>query len=176
MILFSHYGAKNDISGVTSWLRSLTSGLHASGESVGLFIQHFGRDPEEGNLLQDSREAGIATQAKPLPATTQAAVRQTLRHLNEQRPTVYLPQGLPATHFAAKIAQDHGLPWAFDTAEARSMFGGLAVALMLPEPRDFDLIVQESQRGLYDAVFAQSCHKKNKQPLLKRILQKLRGH
>ena len=47
---------------------------------------------------------------------------------------------------------------AFDTAAARSMYGGLAVALMLPEKRQGDLIIHQSQKGLFDTVFPHSCH------------------
>jgi len=47
---------------------------------------------------------------------------------------------------------------AFDTAKARSMYGGLALALMLPQERGEDLIVHQSQQGLFDTVFPRSCH------------------
>jgi hypothetical protein len=46
----------------------------------------------------------------------------------------------------------------FDTAPARSMYGGLAVALMLPEKRNFELKIHESQRGLYETILRNSCH------------------
>lgn len=45
---------------------------------------------------------------------------------------------------------------AFDTAESRSMFGGLCVALMLPQQRDHSIAIHQSQKGLYDAVYARS--------------------
>jgi hypothetical protein len=47
---------------------------------------------------------------------------------------------------------------AFDTARARSMYGGFAVALMLPEKRSAELAIHQSQKGLFDAVFPKSCH------------------
>ena len=47
---------------------------------------------------------------------------------------------------------------AFDTAPARSMFGGLAVALMLPEERREPLVVHQCQKGLFDAVLPHSRH------------------
>ena len=47
---------------------------------------------------------------------------------------------------------------AFDTAKARSMYGGLALALMLPQERSEDLILHQSQQGLFDTVFPHSCH------------------
>ena len=47
----------------------------------------------------------------------------------------------------------------FDTAEAGSMYGGLAVALMLPEKRTEPLVIHQSQQGLFDVVYESSCHK-----------------
>ena len=44
----------------------------------------------------------------------------------------------------------------FDTARARSMYGGLAVALMLPETRSEQLQIYQSQQGLFDVVFQSS--------------------
>lgn len=43
-------------------------------------------------------------------------------------------------------------------AQDRSMWGGLAVALMKPEKRDFELTILQSQEGLFDTVYATSCH------------------
>ena len=57
---------------------------------------------------------------------------------------------------------------AFDTAPARSMYGGLALALLLPEKRDFDLKIHESQRGLFETVFKNSCHLKSNENLIVR--------
>jgi hypothetical protein len=47
---------------------------------------------------------------------------------------------------------------AFDTAAPRSMFGGLAVAIMRPEPRVGPLSIHQSQKGLFEAVFISSRH------------------
>ena len=63
---------------------------------------------------------------------------------------------------------------AFDTAPARSMYGGLALALMLPEKRDFDLKIHESQRGLFETVFKNSCHLKSNENLIVRAKKILR--
>jgi SAM-dependent methyltransferase len=46
----------------------------------------------------------------------------------------------------------------FDTAPPGSMFGGLCLAIMRPEPRTAPLTIYHSQKGLFDAVFATSCH------------------
>ena len=62
----------------------------------------------------------------------------------------------------------------FDTAPARSMYGGLALALMLPEKRNFDLQIHESQRGLFETVFKNSCHLKSNENLIVRTKKVLR--
>lgn len=46
----------------------------------------------------------------------------------------------------------------FDTAPPRSMYGGLAVAVMMPERRQGDLTIHQSQQGLYNAVLRDSRH------------------
>jgi hypothetical protein len=46
----------------------------------------------------------------------------------------------------------------FDTAPPRSMFGGLAVALMRPERRVGPLSVHQCQKGLFETVFISSSH------------------
>ncbi len=46
----------------------------------------------------------------------------------------------------------------FDTAPAGSMYGGLAVARLKPEPREGDLQINCSQQGLFDTVLASSCY------------------
>jgi len=47
---------------------------------------------------------------------------------------------------------------AFDTAAPRSMFGGLALAIMRPELRVGPLSIHQSQKGLFEAVFLSSRH------------------
>lgn len=63
---------------------------------------------------------------------------------------------------------------AFDTAQARSMYGGLCVAVMLPEPRPGEITIHQSQQGLYDAVFPHSRHGSDQQPD-RSLLQTLRS-
>lgn len=46
-----------------------------------------------------------------------------------------------------------------ETSGARNMWCGLALALMLPERREGDLIINEDERPLYDAVFRLSAHR-----------------
>lgn len=45
---------------------------------------------------------------------------------------------------------------AFDTAEARSMWGGFALARLMPEKRQEPLTVHQSQQGLFNAVYKDS--------------------
>ncbi|MEJ8568213.1 class I SAM-dependent methyltransferase [Elongatibacter sediminis] len=67
----------------------------------------------------------------------------------------------------------------FDHAEPRSMYGGLAVALMLPSPRDHQLVVHQSQKGLFDVVLKRSCHSTSATGMVanfsRKILRKLRA-
>ena len=64
---------------------------------------------------------------------------------------------------------------AHDTAEARSMWGGFACAVLEPEPRTGALSIGESQRGLFEAVFRDSSHAASKTPgLALRALRKLK--
>lgn len=55
---------------------------------------------------------------------------------------------------------------AFDTAGARSMWGGLAIAILKPVERTDHLVVLESQKGLFDAVHPVSVHWKSTQPVV----------
>ena len=68
---------------------------------------------------------------------------------------------------------------AFDTAMARSMFGGLAVAMMRPERRVKPLIIGQCQKGLFETVYAASCHANTshantRRSLGSRVVQKIR--
>jgi colanic acid/amylovoran biosynthesis glycosyltransferase len=126
MILFTHYGAIDDISGVTSWLQNLVSRLHQEGEPVCLRIHHFGNDPSEGSLLQDALAKGIDVSAVPIPTTTRQSVRDILKFLNHKRPAVFVPQALPGAHFAARLAEKSGLPWIFTIHSDDPIFWALA--------------------------------------------------
>jgi len=63
---------------------------------------------------------------------------------------------------------------AFDTAPARSMFGGLSLAVMLPEERKGELRINQSQEGLFDAVYLQSCYNSQRPSVARRIARKMR--
>jgi hypothetical protein len=47
---------------------------------------------------------------------------------------------------------------AFDTAQPRTMWGGLALALLRPEERRGELLISESQRGLFESCRRDSAH------------------
>ena len=64
---------------------------------------------------------------------------------------------------------------AFDTARPRSMYGGLALAVMLPQRRIEALVVHQSQKGLFETILPHSCHAPNRSPLefLRRVKRRL---
>ena len=49
---------------------------------------------------------------------------------------------------------------AFDTAKPKSMYGGLCVALLKPEERKEELVIHQSQKGLFETILKHSRHKK----------------
>ena len=55
---------------------------------------------------------------------------------------------------------------AYDTAAARTMWGGFACALLKPEPRQGDLVISQRQQGLFEAVLLQSSHASQRRTLL----------
>ena len=61
---------------------------------------------------------------------------------------------------------------AFDTAAARSMWGGIGCALLLPEPREGKLSIHRSSQPAFEALFAKSVHVPA--PLWKRAYQRLK--
>ena len=64
---------------------------------------------------------------------------------------------------------------AFDTARPRSMYGGLALAMMLPQRRSEALVVHQSQKGLFETLLPHSCHSPQRRSLefLRRIKRRL---
>jgi hypothetical protein len=57
-------------------------------------------------------------------------------------------------------------------AKPRTMWGGLALAVLLPQPRGGELTIQQSRRGAFEALYAQSAHHPG--PLtLRRIARRL---
>jgi len=58
----------------------------------------------------------------------------------------------------------------YDTAEPRTMWGGFACAVLLPQQRSGKLEIKESQRGLHEAVKRDSRHRFDEAGRLKRRL------
>jgi colanic acid/amylovoran biosynthesis glycosyltransferase len=112
MIAFSHYSAKNDISGVTTWLQRLLLRLHHDGIPVSLLLHHLENNIQESSLLQPLLEAGIHVKIEPQPPYSEDGVRSTLAFLNRHKPQAFFPQCLAAMYYAASIAGRAGLPWA----------------------------------------------------------------
>lgn len=50
----------------------------------------------------------------------------------------------------------------FDAAPPRSMYGGLAVAVLTPEKRSGELVIHQTLRGQYETIYRQSCHAADK--------------
>jgi len=46
----------------------------------------------------------------------------------------------------------------FDEAPPRSMYGGLAVAVLMPEKRSGELVVHQTLQGQWETLYRQSCH------------------
>lgn len=63
---------------------------------------------------------------------------------------------------------------AYDTAAARTMWGGFACALLKPEPRQGELVISKRQQGLFEALFQQSSHAPCRPSLLQRAKARLR--
>jgi hypothetical protein len=62
----------------------------------------------------------------------------------------------------------------YDTAAARTMWGGFACALLKPEPREGELVISQRQQGLFDAVLLQSSHASLQRNLFQRVKSRLR--
>ena len=63
---------------------------------------------------------------------------------------------------------------AYDTAAARTMWGGFACAVLDPTPRQKELVIQESQRGLFEAVYKNSSHCPRQKSGMSHLLSKLK--
>jgi len=63
---------------------------------------------------------------------------------------------------------------AYDTAAARTMWGGFACALLKPEPRQGDLVISQRQQGLFEAVLLQSSHASQQRSLMQRAKARVR--
>ena len=111
MLAFAHYSAERDISGVTTWLTDLMLFLRQKGEDVSINLHHFGSEPEKASLLTPLQNTGIRVSIEKKPLWTEDAVRDNFSFLNHCRPSLFLPQCLPAHLFAARLAANQGLPY-----------------------------------------------------------------
>jgi colanic acid/amylovoran biosynthesis glycosyltransferase len=116
-IAFGHYGARADVSGVTTWLLGLVSVLAGGGDEVGVFLHHFAsvgdKSCGESSFAKELGQIGVTISGILGPAYTEKSVMEAIRFLNEFRPACFAPQCLPDLHFAADFAARHGLPWIF---------------------------------------------------------------
>lgn len=112
-VAFAHYSSPDDISGVSTWLVATVARLRAAGVAVAVHLNHSGGDPAQASILPVLRAAGAEVSIVPRARSLQADARQTLAFLNSWRPSVFLPQCLPAHALAASIAGRQGLPWVF---------------------------------------------------------------
>jgi hypothetical protein len=65
---------------------------------------------------------------------------------------------------------------ALEYVQPGSMWGGLAVAIMLPDQRNFDLKISESQKDLFEVAFSRSCHNQSpKESVFKRFSRFISG-
>jgi len=84
-------------------------------------------------------------------------------------------QGCPYVHemeidYIPGVYHQH----AYDTAAARTMWGGFACALLKSKPRNGDLVISQRQQGLFEAVLLQSSHAPGSPSLLQRVKGSLR--
>lgn len=125
MLAFSHYSIANDIGGVTTWLDGLLSYLREQGRELSLNLHGFDGG-FSGGIGGRARKLGIPVSAFRRGPTTEDDVRRTLRFLDGCRPEVYLPQCLPAMHYAARIAERRKLPWIFTLHSDDPVYWALA--------------------------------------------------
>lgn len=111
VITIAHYGAAGDISGVTTWMQGLISRLHQHGMSPDVLLPHFSPALTDCSLLNEIQGNARSIAGVRVPFEAEAFTRWTLEQLNELRPAVFVPQCLPALHYAADIAGRQGLPW-----------------------------------------------------------------
>lgn len=113
MYAFSHYCSAKNISGVTTWLEMLLNGLDRQGETVSINVYHPGIAGQDPSMLSQLHTEKLRILLDQRPQTSQEEMLLVLKFLNEVRPEVFLPQCSAASHFAAKWAQQFGLPWVF---------------------------------------------------------------
>lgn len=112
-IALAHYSSVADISGVTSWFEKFVLRLARDGYEPAVHLHHFGPRPADASVLPRLLDAGVRVESVARGHSLQDDVEQTLRFLDEVRPSVFLPQCLTAHYLAASLAGQRGLPWVF---------------------------------------------------------------
>jgi colanic acid/amylovoran biosynthesis glycosyltransferase len=140
-IALAHYSSTSDISGVTTWFEKLVIRMQKDGLNPLVHLHHFGDNPEKSTLLPVLRDSGVFVHVVTRKNTVKEDILQTFSFLQQQQPTVFLPQCLNAHFYAAAIAGRRGLPWAltmhsddpdyWDIAKARppQKYGGKMVCV-----------------------------------------------
>jgi colanic acid/amylovoran biosynthesis glycosyltransferase len=154
-IAFSHYSAKNDISGVTSWLERLLLRLHSEGIPVSVYLQHIGSDIKDSRLFHTIQQAGIPVEIE-LNSYTETDVRGTLAFLNRHQPQVFLPQCREAMFYAATIAGQAGLAWGLTIHSDDPVYWAIT-----------EIVSPESNGGLMIGVSDYICQKAIQKGLVK---------
>jgi colanic acid/amylovoran biosynthesis glycosyltransferase len=147
-IAFSHYSAKNDISGVTTWLERLILRLHRDQVPVRVLLHHLDKDVKESSLMNTLLEAGVPVDIEIEPQYTEDRVLSTLCFLNRHQPRVFLPQCMESMYYAAKIAGNSGLAWAMTLHSDDPIYWALA-----------DTVRPETNGGLIVGVSNYICQK-----------------
>ncbi|MCM1983010.1 glycosyltransferase family 4 protein [Lyngbya confervoides] len=127
-IAFSHYGAKHDIGGVTTWLERFVIRLHKDSIPIVVYLQHFGADPEDSWLFQSLSQAGVPVEIEPRARYLEDDVSGVLRFLNRHQPQAFFPQCLASMHYGAKQAAKSGLPWAMTIHSDDPVYWAIAEA------------------------------------------------
>ncbi len=116
-LAFAHYGAKADVSGVTSWLERLLPRLLQRGYRISLLLHHFKSTSDatfsESSIYRVLRSTDVNVVGSNLFDFTEDAVENIIEFLNATQPVCFLPQCLASFHFAAQWAGLIGLPWIF---------------------------------------------------------------
>lgn len=144
---FAHYGAKTDVSGVTSWLERLLPRLLVSPYRISLLLHHFkskdDADYSESSIYRTLVDSGVKITGANLFEFTEDAVENAIDFLNQTQPACFLPQCLPGFHFAAQWAGRCGLPWVFTIHSDDSNYWTLAQECGPPSEQGIWVAVSE---------------------------------
>ena len=129
-ILFGYFGAKDDISGVTSWLTPLMARFVEEKWEVHCLVQHFGKNPKQSQVFLEATKLGVRIHFLPRGCYTDRMVQETVRLLKRLDPTVFLPQVLVGYHHAAIQAKTAGLPFIYTMHSDDPLYWGMLDELL----------------------------------------------